>query len=1457
MVQTYITGKVANYFSEKLNTTIRIEGVDISWRLNGVIEGLYVEDQKGEVLAQLQRLEFGLKKYDGKKTFIELSRAEIEDLYFAVRVYKGEEKTNLQFLIDYFSPPDDSKESKPFHFGIQKVKLKRGRFIYQNQNSELKQEGMDYAYLDVDSIYLNAKFFAIDSSDYSADILHLAAIEKSGFELDTFSGNTFVSPLGARIENMRIKTPNSDLYVQLGLEYDRWSQWLDFIDSVRFDSQIDSCSLRLEDLKPFSPSLDKTNLILAASGKVKGSVANLHLRKFRMNTGQKTSFDGKVNITGLPDINASFIDVKANELVSDYSDIVDLVLPGGSKIKVPEQIAQLKKIKIKGRFTGFYNDFVSNASFQTAMGNMKTDLLIKPRKDNFKLTYEGKIKLSNFDLGSLFSMDGINQISLSGEIDGKGVDENAEANANIHISKIKIADYLYYNSHIKGELKNKNVRAKVVSQDSVFRLVADGAYNFADTLPRYDFFARVENARVSRLYLYQTDTFGFISGTLRVNATGDNADNLRGKIAVDSLFYERAGKRYQGDSLRIEAKGQTLNREITLQSKYIDGTIAGNFKFDDLGNIHPYILRNFIPALLQKSDDEAENLAETKSSNKKFDFDFLLKNTSDITEIFYPDISMGENTRIRGYFNGQKDTLNLKVDAKSIHYKDIVANDLELKIENHLDTFDIALFSDKLSLGSGLEYDSVVLHPIFYRDSAKINLNLGSTDNTKNKINLKSDLIFKGQEHFISKIEDLSIWINDTNWRVRQANEIEYRDKYLRVENLKLAALGNYILIDGLLKDSTDNQLNIKLNRFDLKFFNDYIAQYSLNFSGFATGEILLRNVWSQFNYSADFSLNDFVFNQHPMGNAHLTSVWNRNRNAVTIDLKSQLPEADSALIEASGYYYPYKPEEKLKINAEISEFPLAAFEPFVSSFSSKLEGKGTGKISLSGDFAKPIVRGTVHSKVNELHIDYLNTSYSFDETLIFTRDYFGFIDASVHDRFYTKGDNHTALLTFKLHHNYFKDMRLELDVKAKELEMLNLAKHQSELFYGKAFADGHIQILGPFNDLYFNIDVKPLKGTKIAIPLLESSGVQSSEFISFVLKDSSQFNLNPEEEESFNMSMDMRFDMQPEATVQLVMDEKVGDIITANGEGDIRINIDKDFNMDMYGTYKIVKGNYLFTLQNLINKPFTLKPGGSITWDGDMMDAKIDLSAIYKTEARLYDLLQMIDTSDAYKRRSKVNCIINMGGSLATPEIRFDIELPDENNETQEKVDMVLYTSGNSSQDILNKNFISLLMLGTFQSPGGFSDVANPNALASNATEMLSSQVSNWLNKMSDDVDIGFSYDPGDEATSQEIAVALSYQAFNDRLLIDGKFGTGGESKSGESETRIINDINLEYAITKDKNVRAKVFNRTNYEDPLTRKALYTQGAGIVYRKEFDSFADIFNQRKKKKKEKAKANPD
>lgn len=1450
-VQTWLTHKIANKLSKDMNTEISIGGVDISWFFNGVLEDISVDDQQGKKLLQAKRIEFGLHKYSKKLNKIILSEVKIDDAFFAIRVYKQQSDINLQFIIDYFAS-SDTTASEPMIFGINSITLSNTQFIYDDENIERFTSGFDYNHINLKDISIGIHNFVLDSGIYTGLINHLKASDTCGFILSDFAGKLKVSGQGVSIENLMLKTPSSIAYLQFGLEYLHWSNWLDFIDSVSFNSQIDSCNVDFNDIAYFATALEKTKLNIKATGSVKGPVSNLKLRNFIFDYGDYTHFDGKINLSGLPDIEKSFIDIKMNQFTTNQKDIEKIRLPGNIPIDLPDNLQNLKTIAIEGRFTGFYNDFVSNANFKTGLGSLNTDLLIKPLQNNQKIAYNGKIRLKNFNIGGIIGTSTISDLTMNGEINGKGIDKNAEADVNIQISNIKIANYYYHDSKIVGTLKKQMINAIVSSTDSAFHVIANGDFDFSHSLPRYKFDAAIVNARVDRLLLSNSDTMGVISGKLAVDASGNNLDNLMGKILIDSLFFDYKGTVYKGDNMKFVAKGNDDNRQISLNSKYIDGTIDGRFKFAELGDIYLYILKNFIPALLNSEDNTKLPIAKKAQTTLQFNFLFHLKTTKDIFDIVYPQISLADNSEISGYFNAIHDSLFLSIKSNLAAYQKIEASNLNVNLTNHLDTFDINITSQSIQILDNLVYDSVVLNPVIYRDSAQILLSLGKPQEKHNSIFLNTGFQFINSQDIKASIKNLDIWFNDSNWVVTKPNLIEYKENYLKVDDFELYSKNNSLIIDGLLTESIDDLMKFKFKNFDLSFLNTYLSEYYILFEGYLTGDFNLASYWTRPDYSADFTIRNFKFNDIKIGTADINSIWNPVKQAIAMDIKTELQQANinQQYLNVSGFYYPYKSENNLDFIANLKTFPLATLKPFLSSFSSDIQGNASGKVFITGVLNEPVFKGSVKADVKSIKIDYLNTSYSLSENFVFTNNYFGFENATIYDKKYSSGASHTGNLFFHLNHNNFSDLSLDLKVKANNLEMLNTTKTDNDMFYGYALGDGKINISGPFNDLYFNIDVKPLKGSKIAIPMTETASVQDNEFITFVIKDSTKIVQEEPRSEDFNLSMDMKFDMTPEATVQLVMDEKVGDIITANGSGIININVDKEYNVDMYGSYQIEKGDYLFTMQNIINKHFTLNPGGTIVWEGDMLDARINMSATYHTEAKLYDLLQAIDTTDLYKRRSKVDCIININGSLAAPEINFNIDLPDESNDTREKVAMVLYTSrGATNQDIMNKNFISLLMLGKFQAPGGFSQTSNPNALASNATEALASQVSNWLNKMSKDVDIGLTWDPGDQATSQEIAVAISYQTFNDRLLINGKFGTGGESKSTESTTRIVGDLDVEYALTKDKNLKARVFNRTNYEDPLTRKAPYTQGAGIVYRKEYDSFRELFTRSKNRKK--------
>ncbi len=140
---------------------------------------------------------------------------------------------------------------------------------------------------------------------------------------------------------------------------------------------------------------------------------------------------------------------------------------------------------------------------------------------------------------------------------------------------------------------------------------------------------------------------------------------------------------------------------------------------------------------------------------------------------------------------------------------------------------------------------------------------------------------------------------------------------------------------------------------------------------------------------------------------------------------------------------------------------------------------------------------------------------------------------------------------------------------------------------------------------------------------------------------------------------MNFNFNLTPDATCEIIFDRQTGDIIRANGNGRLNLNIDTKGDFTMVGTYEIDKGDYNFTLQNVINKKFTIKKGSRIVWSGDPYGAQLDVKAGYTQLVSLVGVLPNTSSSNvsgneaiatALSRRYPVEVTISLSDRLMSP---------------------------------------------------------------------------------------------------------------------------------------------------------------------------------------------------------------
>jgi hypothetical protein len=435
--------------------------------------------------------------------------------------------------------------------------------------------------------------------------------------------------------------------------------------------------------------------------------------------------------------------------------------------------------------------------------------------------------------------------------------------------------------------------------------------------------------------------------------------------------------------------------------------------------------------------------------------------------------------------------------------------------------------------------------------------------------------------------------------------------------------------------------------------------------------------------------------------------------------------------------------------------------------------------------------------------------------------------------------------------------MRIDFDINTNKLMVLNTTAANNPSYYGTAYASGNAGIYGFLDDIKMELNMKTNGGTYFYIPLDGPSEVGNNDFIRFVSKDT----IKPVvKNKASNFSLDFNLEATKDAEVQLIFDEKSGDIIKARGDGFLNMKINSKGKFDMFGDYVLSTGDYLFTLEDFVTKKFEIQKGSSIKWNGNVYKANIDIVANYKQRASVKPLFPN-DSLNNYNKRFPVDCKLYMKDKLTSPDITFGIELPTIDETTRSAIKSLL-----NDENELSRQFLSLLLFRSFVTPSSLSGsggISAGGAAVTTGSEMLSNKVSSWLNGVTKDIDIGVNYRPGGTLSSDELDLALSKQLFNNRLSIDGNFGvannngtsTNASTKNNNNVNGLV-DVTVEYKLSESGKYRVKGFNRGNDNtEAATSGGPYTQGVGIFYREEYETLNELYKRYidKFKKKDKTK----
>ncbi|NJK83623.1 MAG: hypothetical protein HC912_07175 [Saprospiraceae bacterium] len=393
-------------------------------------------------------------------------------------------------------------------------------------------------------------------------------------------------------------------------------------------------------------------------------------------------------------------------------------------------------------------------------------------------------------------------------------------------------------------------------------------------------------------------------------------------------------------------------------------------------------------------------------------------------------------------------------------------------------------------------------------------------------------------------------------------------------------------------------------------------------------------------------------------------------------------------------------------------------------------------------------------------------------------------------------------------------------------------------------------------------------RGTKITIPVSATRDGSAVSFIRFVNADepTKADKQNTTVSEIKGVDLALNLSLTDVAEVELVFDEKAGDILKGRGKGDLQIYLNRAGEMRMYGNYFVQSGEYLFTLFNLVNKPFVVEQGGSIQWRGDPFNATIDIAAKYKDlNTAIANLIPEYlsfaspDTRNRASQPTNVDLTMYLKGELFKPLISFDLNFPRLQGDLRNYAENKLRTL-RQDQNELNKQVFGLIVLGQFiPSDFSLSGESGSDLTINTVSELLANQLSILVtdfflqvfdesNVISNvDFDIAYNRYKNEVDFSQdnffiygeEIGIRQKASLFDERFtLIIGGNRTSAATRNS-SRTALGGDIVVEAVLNKERTLKLRAY--SIFEPSVVGGNDTKVGTGLSYRKEFDSFKELF----------------
>ena len=1282
--------------------------------------------------------------------------------------------------------------------------------------------------LDISDIRYNLR-----KQTVSAKVNGLSLEESKGYKLDEMKFKAALDASGIHLDNFRYADNFSDIKLDYANAlFEDFSDFSDFLHKVSLDCSLNDAKVSLASLGLFLPGLDHLTLTLNASGKVKGPVANMKLSTFKVDGPGNSHVELSGQLNGLPLSEQTILSANISNCHFNTAGLEQIIAGVAQKPVKKGSISKLAPgvtFNFTGFMDGFFTDFVAYGGLSSSIGRVDVDLLCQSfQKNGFAI--DGFMDASDFDLGKFLQNDKMGELSCNASLSGFTSPDKSKSYMNIdslHVSKFNFNDYDYKGLTASGKLDSKGLEIRAVDDDPNldFDLVADIS-NAEGGQRTYDVDLDLRKANLVALN-FDRQEVSIVGMKLDGTVLQTGRDNFVGDIYITDLDCTNATGLHDLGDIQINGSLLPGDQNLTLKSSFLNGKLTGTTSLSDMVGDVKYALLS----------GKLDNLLKDKKNGLHYsggDLDLNLK-VGDIRQLLayiMPDLHIENGTSLE-FKTDSTGGSSITLNSELLSLKDIYARNLMVYYDGNDSSGFAAIDADLVRIGSLVAVNNHLGADI---NDNKVRLDLSYNNNSDeytDRGNLKATVAFPDTDttyNVLVALDNSWFLVDGKEWRIDPSSVFIDKGR-IAIRDFTLETPGQYMKVNGIISDNPEEVCTVDLNNFDMSLANLFLKK-PLTLDGRLTGNAKASALLGDYEISADLAADSVLLSGNLVGDLAVNAKWEEQSDKIDFSLVNTL--LDRKVVDIEGGLNPK--DKTLAATAVIDSLQAVILTPFVSTIMSDLGGS----ISLTADVNGPLNNLDITSRQGHLNgfsgkIIYTQVQYDVDGDFEVSPNGVRLRSASIKDR-----QGGSGSISGGVNYDHFKDIRLDLRIRARDMLALNTTVSDNSTFYGKAVAsNGDISLTGPTSDIRLNVNATtgpsslriPLgsitAATQSILTFVNNETPVLSTYDSLLLLHSTR---KVKDKTQGNFGVNLRLRATNDAEINLDIDNTYANTLKAKGNGDININVLNN-QFDIRGNYGIDEGSFNYKLLGLTNKVFTIDKGGTVNFTGDVMNTDLDVTAHYDTKASISPLLSDSTSTSA---RKNVKCVLGVDGKLSNPQLSFDVVVLDIEPSIQAQIQPSLMT-----EEKRMKQFAAVLLTGNFlpdDQSGIYNAAANVNYL--NIGELMANQLNDIFEQLNIPIDLGLNYQNNDSGRDV-VDVAISTQLFNNRVTINGNIGNRQYITGGKSD--VMGDIDISIKLGKKGRTTLTLFSHSADDFSSYLDQTQRNGAGIAFSKEFDNLRELF----------------